>query len=267
MFNPYTIVTVMLGMNRFHQKDVEHPFDMSALDGYNTFWLPQVQEIEKTHSTLYYEALKGIENARSVQEDDSSLEVSKDNYIFIFGRGTIGPASEECLFEAMQQCMKYYGHDVNFVMVAKSFGVPDTLCALKMFRWYYRKPLVNGLFLIDGFLPPSKKRKIAKKVGKHRRFIIPKFVNRHYNVIQREKGTKGKLVVAENMNYEVKQTYVDRITKFYKEYKDSHERRLLISHFNMEEIVSAVPCIRINGDFLKLADAIEKATIHYYPSL
>jgi len=266
VLNPYTIVTVMNGMNRFHQRDDEHPFYMSALDGYNTLWLPQVQEIEKTHSTLYYEALRGIETARAIQENDYlSLNVSKDNYIFIFGRGTIGPASEECLFEAMQQCMKYYGKDVNFVMVAKSFGVADTLAALKMFSPYHRKPCVNGLFLIDGFLPPSEKRKIAKRVGKHRRFIIPKFVNRHYNVIQKEKGTKGRLVVTEDMNYTVTQTYVDKVTKFYKGYKDGHERRLLVSHSNMEEIVSAVPCIRINEDFLKLADAIGKTTIHFYP--
>lgn len=268
--NPYTIITVMLGMDRFHQKDTEHPFDMSDLDGYNTFWLPQVQEIEKTNSTLYYEALKGIENARTFYEvkrlGGSGYLNLKDNYVFIFGRGTIGPASEEGLFEAMQQCMKYYGRDVNFVMIAKSFGVPDTLAALKMFRIYHRKPRINGLFLIDGFLPPSERRHIAKKVGKHnRRFVIPKFVKRYYNVVQREKGTKGRLVVDEINNYVVKQSYVDNISRYYSEYKDNYQRRLWVSHFNMEEIVSAVPCIRIDGDYLKLAEAIKRITIHYYP--
>lgn len=258
MFNPYTIITVMNGMNRFHQKDVEHPFNMSALDGYNTFWLPQVDEVEKTNSTMYYEALKGVEAARTSQNRE------KDDYIFIFGRGTIGPSSEECLFETMQQCKKYYGKDVNFVMIAKSFGVPDTLCALKMFKLYHWKPNVKGLFLIDGFLPPSKKRKIARKVKGERRFKIPKFVKRHYNVVQRERGTKGKLVVNDNNNFIVKQTYVYKTTKFYDEYKDDYKRPLLVSHFNMEEIVSAVPCIQIEGDFLRLSKAVEIIAGNYY---
>jgi len=253
MANSFNVITVMLGMNRFHQKDADHPFDMSALDGYNTFWFPQIQEIEKTHSTLFYEVLKGVEMARAVKETE------KDNYVFLFGRGTIGPSSEECLFEAMQQCMNYYGRDVNFIMVAKSFGVADTLAALKMFKIYHRKPFVNGLFLIDGFLPPSEKRKIAKRVGKDRRFVVPKFVHHYYNAVQREKGTKGKLVVGDKRNLVVTQAYVNKVTRFYEGYKDNYKRKLDVSHFNMEEIVSAVPCIRLNGDFLILSDAVKKS--------
>lgn len=258
MYNPYTAIIVMNGMNRFHQKDTEHPFNMEALDGYNTFWLPQVDEIEKTNSTLYYEALKGVETTRISQKRE------KDDYIFIFGRGTIGRSSEEHLFEAMQSCKKYYGKDVNFVIVAKSFGVPDTLCALKMFKPYHWKPAVKGLFLIDGFLPPSKKRKIAKKVKGERRFKIPKYVERYYNVVQREKGTEGKLVVNDNNNFIVRQTYVYKTTKFYDEYKDGYKRPLLVSHFNMEEIVSAVPCIQIAGDFLKLSNVVERVVGNYH---
>ncbi len=258
MYNPNTIIVVMNGMNRFHQRDDEHPFEMSTLDGYVTHWLPQVGEGEKTHSTMYYEALKGVEETRISQNRE------KDDYSFIFGRGTIGPASEECLFEAMQQSMKYYGKDVNFVIVAKSFGVPDTLCALKMFKIYHRKPAVKGLFLIDGFLPPSKKRKIARKVKGKRRFKIPKFVERHYNVVQREKGTKGKLVIKDNNNFVVKQTYVYKTSKIYRGYRDGYERHLLISHFNMEEIVSAVPCFQIEEDFLVLSDVVKRITGNYY---
>ncbi len=260
MFNPYTVIVVMNGMNRFHQKDMEHPFEMGALDGYNTFWLPQVDEVEKTNSTMYYEALKGVEATRTSQNHE------KDDYIFIFGRGTIGSASEECLFEAMQSCKKYYGRDINFVMVAKSFGVPDTLCALKMFKYRW-KPNIRGLFLIDGFLPPSKKRKIARKVKGERRFKIPKFIERHYNVVQRKKGTKGKLVINDNNNFVVKDTYVRKYARVYKGYKDGYERELLVSHFNMEEIVSAVPCIQIEGDFLKLSKAVERIVGNYYPAL
>lgn len=259
--NPFTVITVMLGMNRFHQKDTDHPFDMSNLDGYNTFWFPQIQEIEKTNSTLFYEALKGAEAARITKSTE------KDNYVFLFGRGTIGPSSEEHLFEAMQQCMNYYGKDVNFIMVAKSFGVADTLAALKLFKIYHRKPRVNGLFLIDGFLPPSEKRHISKKVGKERRLVIPKFVKQHYNVVQRNKGTQGRLVVCENNNLIITQSYVNKTAQFYKEYKDNYKRRLDVSHFNMEEIVSVVPCFRLNGDLLILSEAIRRVAIHYYMAL
>lgn len=251
----------MNGMNRFHQKDIDHPFDMSALDGYTTFWLPQVDEVEKTHSTMYYEALKAIETTRLEQKKE------KDDYVFIFGRGTIGPSSEEHLFEAMQQCMKYYGKDVNFVMVGKSFGVADTLAALKMFKPYHRKPYVRGLFLIDGFLPPSERRHISRRVGKERQFIVPRFAERFFNVVQKVKGTKGKYIDSLGYNKTVDQIFVFTHSHYYSEYSDGYKRRLLVSHFNMEEIVSAVPCIDINGDKLTLSKAIERIAGNYYPPI
>jgi len=234
---------------------------MSALDGYVSFWLPQVDEIEKTHSTMYYEALKAIETARLEQKKE------KDDYVFIFGRGTIGPSSEENLFEAMQQCMKYYGKDVNFIMIGKSYGVADTLAALKMFKPYHRKPYVRGLFLIDGFLPPSERRHISRKVGKEHCFVVPRFVERYYNVVQREKGTTGKRTDSWGFNKTVDQKFVDTHSKYYCGYSDGYKRRLLVSHFNMEEIVSAVPCIDINGDQLTLSKAVERIASFYYPPI
>lgn len=254
----------MLGMNRFHQKDTEHPFDMSALDGYNTIWLPHVQEIEKTNSTLFYEVLTGVEEARK----SNKAPDMKDNYVFIFGRGTIGSDSEECLFEALQQTMQYYGNDVNHIIIAKSFGVGDTLTALSFFKPYHKKPNIESLILIDGFLPPSKKKKLAVKFkgASHEdlwRFKIPRYVKRYYNVVQRLKGTKGRLIVDENRNFIVRPDYVEKYAKYYDSYKYNYKRELEVSHFNMEEIVSAVPCIRLDVNFETLSKAIEKSITTY----
>ncbi len=260
----YTIITVMLGMNRFHQKDTEHPFDMNALDGYNTIWLPHVQEIEKTNSSLFYEVLTGVEQART----SNKAPETKDNYVFIFGRGTIGSDSEECLFEALQQTMQYYGNNVNHIIVAKSFGVGDTLTALSFFKPYHKKPNIQALILIDGFLPPSKKRKLAVKFSGASpddlwRFKIPKYAKRYYNVVQRTKGTKGRLIVEENRNLVVRQDFVNKYKKCYDHYSDGYKRELEVSHFNMEEIVSIIPCIRLDANFETLPMAVEKTITTY----
>jgi len=247
--NPYTVVTVMLGMNRFHQKDADFPFDMTALDGYNTIWMPEVDEEERVCSTLFYEALQAVEIVRNS---------TKDDVVFIFGRGTIGRSQEERLFEAWRSCMQHYGNDVRHVIVAKSFGVGDTMTALKMFKRYHKKPKVEGLFLIDGFIPPSRRRKIAKKKNGYWRIKIPKFVNCYFNVIQRAKGTKGISVLNPAHNFVVTQKHIEKYGKYYSEYKGDYKRLLTVSHFNMEEIVSAVPCIKIENDWLTLRFAIQR---------
>lgn len=259
------MVTAMLGTNRFFQKDTEHPFDMKGLDGYNSIWLPQVQEIEKTNSTLYYEALSGVEKARK----SNKAPKMKDNYVFIFGRGTIGSDSEKCLFEALQQTMHYYGNDVNHIIVAKSFGVADALTALSMFKIYHKKPNIQTLIFIDGYLPPSKKRKLAIKYPGASsenlwRFKVPKYVKRYFNVIQRTKGTKGARVTEDSLNFIVQQDYVDKYTAFYDHYNDHYKQELKISHFNMEEIVSVVPCIKLDNSQETLPKAIEKSITTYY---
>ena len=255
--NPYTIITVMLGMNRFHQKDADHPFDMTALDGYNTIWMPEVDKEEKYNSTLFYEALQATEMVRNGHG-------TKDDFVFIFGRGTIGSAQEERLFEAWRSCMQYYGNDVRHIIIAKSFGVGDTLTAFKKFKPYHKKPNVEGLFLIDGFLPPSRRGKIAKKINRSWRIKIPGFVNHYFNVIQRTSGTRGARVIDPNYNFVVKQSYIDKYGKYYSEYKGDYKRLLSASHFNMEEIVSAVPCIRIQNDWLTLRFAIQRLIDCYY---
>jgi len=256
--NPYTIVTVMLGMNRFHHKDADHPFDMHALDGYNTIWMPEVDEEERVCSTLFYEALQATEMVRNNHGN------TKDNFVFIFGRGTIGRSQEERLFEAWRSCMQYYGNDVRHIVVAKSFGVGDTMTALKKFRPYHRKPNVEGLFLIDGFIPPSRRRKIAKKTNGNWKIKVPKFVNHYFNIVQRIRGTQGARVLDSNYNFVVDQSHIDRHGKYYSEYKGDYKRLLTTSHFNMEEIVSAIPCIRIQQDWLTLRFAIQRIIDCYY---
>jgi len=248
----------MLGMNRFHQKDTKHSFDMSALDGYNVVWLPQVKEIEKTNSTLFYEALYGIEKARIELKDE------RDNYLFIFGRGTIGAFSEEWLFEALQQAMHYYGNDANHIMVAKSFGVADTLTALTMFKIYHKKPNIQSLITLDGFLPPTRKRKLAKKDDGEWYFKIPNYVKRHFNVVQRLKGTKGRLVIEKDHNLILRQNYIDKFDLIYDHYNDGYKRELEASHFNMEEIVSVIPSIKLDTDIETLPRAIERSITTYY---
>lgn len=257
--NPYTVVTVMLGMNRFYQKDADHPFDMSALDGYNTIWMPEVDEEERMCSTLFYESLQAVEDVRF-----NTMNKTKDDHIFIFGRGTIGTSQEERLFEAWRSCMQYYGNDVRHIIVAKSFGVGDTMTALNMFKRYHKKPNVEGLFLIDGFIPPSRRRKIAKKEGEHWKLKIPKFVNHYFNVIQQTKGTRGAHVLDPAYNFVVSQQYIEKRGKYYSEYKGDYKRLLTVSHFNMEEIVSAIPCIRIQNNWLILRFAIQRIINRYY---
>ncbi|RLI55301.1 MAG: hypothetical protein DRP09_10265 [Candidatus Thorarchaeota archaeon] len=251
--NPYTVVSVMLGMNRFHQKDADHPFDMSALDGYNTIWMPELDEEERKCSTLFYEALQGVESARK-----ATLSEIKDNFIFIFGRGTIGPSQEERLFEAWHSCMKYYGNDVNHVMIGKSFGAGDTMTALHKFKIYHRKPNVRRLILIDGFLPPSRRRKIGKKVGKTWRFKIPPFVQNYNNIIQRTRGIQGARVVDNDANFVVTQDYLKKTmdNPVYFGYSDGYVRELEVRHFNMEEIVSAAKCIDVHGVKMILREAV-----------
>ena len=86
----------------------------------------------------------------------------------------------------------------------------------------------------------------------------------YYNAVQRTKGTKGTLVEDVNKSLIVRQDYVDKFAEYYDHYSDDYKRKLEVSHFNMEEIVSVVPCIRLFLDFETLSQSVEKSITTYF---
>lgn len=224
------IVTVMLGMNKFSERDDGHPFDMSYLHGYNTMWQPQVTEKEKDHSSLFYDTLCAIEKARI-----KTLHL-KDYITFIFGRGTIGDGSEEALYESLMNTFKHFGKHTPVLMVGKSYGVVDSLRALQLFNRHPWKPKVDTMVMIDGYAFRTSLRDITK----HMKFVVPLFVARAFNSYQRVEGFKG-LKACDRRG--VKNKQITKLTeKQYDHYDDEHVRELSISHFNMDEICAVNPC-------------------------
>jgi len=251
------VVTIMLGMNRFTQRDDEHPFDMSLAECFNTLWLPQVSEIEKTHSTPFYEMTKTMhEFINEYNKEYEITDLTKDDVLFICGRGTIGSGSEDSLYEALLEAKRTYGKNAYYIFYTKSFGVVDTLRTFNDFQeTMQRQPIgADLMFLIDGAATPISKASVSKiyKSGNkkgERRFIIPKNVRKAFGIVQRRKGFKGLLVGKHNdsrcHNFIVRQPETSKYV--YSAYSDGYERKLDASHFNMEEIVSTVPCCRFGG--------------------
>lgn len=236
------IVTMMLGMNRFTQRDTAHPFNMRHLKGYNTMWLPEVSKTEKKASTPFYEITRAVDEIRSEFTD------LKDDIAFIFGRGTIGDRSEEALSEALLECGRSYGYDSVHIMVTKSYGAVDTLRALRRCKGRHFEPDVRLFVDIDGYGPRTSLRHITKCYKEHqaKRFIIPENIHQAFGVVQRTRGFYGLMVGSDanpnHHNFVVKQKHVDDNCKYYDHYSDDYRRRLKVRHKNMEEIVSVVPC-------------------------
>lgn len=250
-----TIVTVMLGMNRYTQRDTRHPFNMSHLKGYNVMHLRDLSDKEKTCSTPFYEIGKAVDEVRQ------EFTVVKDGISFIFGRGTFGDGPEEDLRDGLLETMRSYGEDSIRVMIGKSYGAVDTMRALKMLRAQNRKPRIDLLVLIDGYGVGPALTSVSKRYNGPRRFIVPSNVARTYGIVQRDRGFNGLLVGAPKdskcHNHIVKQHEVDRHAKHYDHYSDGYRRRLRVSHKNMEEIVSVVPCCKRFNKMHTLNDLVK----------
>lgn len=249
------VMTIMLGMNRFAEKDTEHPFDMSHADSFNKIWLPQISEEEKTCSTPIYEMTKTLDefiNQHNTQNPDID-QIIKDDIFFIIGRGTIGNRSEEHLSEALLEARRSYGHNAFFIFYTKSFGVVDTLRALDILNNQNYRFSAHLLFCIDGYATPISKASVSKiyryKNKGERRLIIPRNIKKAYGIVQRREGFKGLQVGAfrdsrcRNFIIRSKDTKGLEYTK----YSDGYKRKLDVCHFNMEEIVSTIQCCKYNN--------------------
>ena len=239
----------MLGMNRFSKSDIDHPFDMDEyFKKYSIEWMRQVKEVEKDHSTPFYELASTID---SIVEEHT---LSPDNIRFVFGRGTIGCSSEKDLAEILQKKTAEIGKDAFKVIVAKSFGVVDLLRAFQLLG---KNPegktgRINLLILIDGYAPLRSRKRVTEKMkvgrGIKRRLVIPEFVDKAYNLIQRTSGINGLRAGRPGEkrveNFVLKQDYVDSFNKVYDHYKCGYRRELKVSHGNMEEITSVIPCCK-----------------------
>jgi len=250
------VMTIMLGMNRFAEKDTQHPFDMSHAETFNKIWLPQISEIEKTCSTPIYEMTKTLDEfiTQYNTENPDIDQITKDDIFVIIGRGTIGSSSEEHLSEALLEARRSYGHSAFFVFYTKSFGTVDTLRALDILNNQNYRFSAHLLFCIDGYATPISKASVSKiyryKNKKERRFIIPRNVKRAYGIVQRREGFKGLQVGAfhdsrcRNFVIRSKDTKGFEYTK----YIDGYKRKLDVCHFNMEEIVSTIKCCKYNNN-------------------
>jgi hypothetical protein len=248
----------MLGMNRFKGKDTEHPFDMSCLDGFNTIWLPQISDIEKTHTTPIYEMGKTMnEFIEDYNMDCAEFDrITNDDFIFIIGRGTIGNNSEESLTEALLEARRVYGRNAFHIIYSKSYGVVDTLRAFKSLEEDGLKMHADLMLCIDGYAPAASRLSVSKMYDnengkRERRFFIPKNIKKAVALVQRRDGFKGLKIGRPNVhnrwNFVIRQKDVDSQAKYYSEYSDGYERRLKVSHFNMEEIVSTIRCCKYGG--------------------
>lgn len=256
------IAVCMIGMNRGSQGDSDHPFIMKDFEKkYSIHWMKQVSNKEKTGSTLFYELLKAVDTLCEKNNIDPG------DVKFIFGRGTIGKRSEKDLAKALEKYTKKLGKDAFKVIIAKSYGVIDSLRAFKILGSDAEKKIgrINVMFCIDGYGPVFSRRSVSKrvKVGrkKESRFKIPSYFDKVYAIVQRNQGSKGlkagKDCDRRIENFVVKQSYVDSFKKVYDHYADGFVRKLDVIHFNMDEIVSVIPCCKKKDKkFCTFADSI-----------
>ncbi len=256
----------MLGMNRFKEKDTDYPFDMSHAKKFNTIWMPQINEKEKTCSTPIYEMTKTMDEfIKEHNINNPEIDpITKDDFLFIIGRGTIGNNSEEHLSEALLEARRTYGHNAYFMFYTKSFGAVDTLRALNIIKKEHQRFQANLLFCIDGYATAISKNSVSQiyqyKDKKQRRFVIPRNVNKAYGIVQRIKGFKG-LPIGSFLDTRCRNTVIRKkdVPKGlkYTAYSDNYERKLDISHFNMEELVSTVNCCKYNGHLYTINKVIK----------
>lgn len=262
----------MLGMNRFTEKDTQHPFDMSHTKGYNILWMPQITRAEKKCSTPIYEMTKTIDlflNDYNSNNPDFD-QITKDDILFIVGRGTIGKDSEENLLEAILEARRTYSRNAFFIFYAKSFGVVDTLRTFKLLQKECSQFTADLMISIDGYATPISLASVSQKykVNGHEeyRFIIPTNVKKIFNIVQRKEGFKGLNVGGLNdqprcCNYTLTKSDVSQ--KYYTNYSDGYKRKLNLCHFNMEEIVSTVPCCSFSNRMFTVNEIVRMYCFKY----
>ena len=183
-------------------------------------------------------------------------EIIEDDFVFIIGRGTIGNNSEEALAEALLEARRVYGRNAFHIIYSKSYGVVDTLRAFKSLEEDGHKMHADLMLCIDGYAPVASRLSVSKmydneKGKRERRFFIPKNIKKAVALVQRRDGSKGLKIgrpsAHNRWNFVIKQKDVDEQAQYYFAYSDGYERRLKVSHFNMEEIVSTIRCCQYGG--------------------
>lgn len=253
------IATSVLGMNRFTQKDTDYHFDMTHLIGHTVNYTSTVANEEKASSTPFYEVSKVVH--------DLSVEMKLDlqKTVFNFGRGTIGDATENELTLLLQTQAVSLGTDCFKVIYAKSFGVADTLMALKNLSSRIIGN-IDLLILVDGYCNPTARDDILYN---DKKFKIPTYVDRAFCIYQTNDDLLGSLEGTKACrpnggtngitNYRITQRHIDSYgppRPRYSHYIEHYSRELTVSHFNMEEITAVIPCCRQDGCLRTIPDVI-----------
>lgn len=257
------LAIAMLGMNNSSEQDTDHPFAMQPyIDKYNIQWLETIREIEKYHSTPFYETAKAID------ELVIQYSIPTEDIRMIFGRGCWGTSTEKDLNKKLIETKNEMGNDVYRVISAKSFGAIDTLRAFNDLGSDAENKIgkVDLMCLADPTATLFSRKSVTKKIkvsGKREeRLMIPHFVNKVFNVFQDysfPRGLKsGKPTDTRIKNYQIYQDYVDSFGAVYDNYSDGYKRDLVVKHKNMEEIVSVIPCCNWNNNMLTFPEAIKR---------
>lgn len=257
------LAIAMLGMNNSSEQDTDHPFTMQTyIDKYDIVWLETIRDIEKYHSTPFYEMAKAID------ELATQYSIPANNIKFIFGRGCWGDSTEKDLNKKLKAAKNDLGDNTYRVIFAKSFGAIDTLRAFNDLGSNAETEIgkIDLMCLADPTATLFSRKSVTKKIkvnGKREeRLMIPTFINKIYNVYQDYHYPRGLRAgrPSDNRikNHEIFQDYVDSFGATYDHYNDGYKRDLIVKHRNMEEIVSAIPCCDWNGIMLTFPEAIKK---------
>jgi len=238
---------INLGWNVSSSKDVGHKFDMQPFfDKYkNIYWAKNVKPDERVASTLYFESFTVIDSF----VNKNNIDTNKVNVCF--GRGAFGSITEKFMIDKMTM-LNQKGIDTINVVIAKSFCVIDSLKAIDAM-----KEIDIDLFIaVDGVAPfwalgnSITRYKSSELVdddkGQRERLNVFANIKNYYSIVQRKDFLKGYLWGNPNNPNSVEHNLVIEEfmirNKVYDHYADGHKRSLKVSHNDMEEICSIVPC-------------------------
>jgi len=226
-----TIMITILGNNRSSEWITENKFPIdNMLSKYNVHFTSNVTNREKTHSCLFYESLRAVNMCGCA--DPSKID-------FIFARGCIGKRTEREIYNKLIML----DLDANIILIAKSFGVIDSL---RMLKKKLRLNISLAIF-IDGYATYFHRRSVSKKYKingkKERRLTLPNSIDHVFNIVQRTKGFKGLLAGVPN-EYGVVNKIItpDQVNGLYYDHYENAERiPLKVEHAHMDEIAMTLP--------------------------
>jgi len=264
-------IFVILGMNRFSQKDTNHKFNMTQyLDKYsNIYWDNNVRNDEVYASTPFYEVMKTMDDF--VEKN----YIKPENVNFVFSRGTFGRGTENFIKSKLVLLNDGIETTKNIV-ISKSFGVIDSLKAIRE-----TSDVDIDLFIgIDGYAPIFSRAKVMdvykKKQlhddpnGKRSRLKVFHNIKHYHSIVQRKDKIKGLLFgdprqdKSKVHNYIINATDI-RLYPTYNHYADGSVRHLKVLHKDMEEICFITPCCFDSSKtkYLNVNDRIKKELITY----